>query len=392
MHGLDRKLKAKVLQLLAYFPAVALLGPRQCGKTTLAFEIMEEWPKQSTYLDLENASDLAKLEDCVGYLTPMEDKLVIMDEVQHRPKLFPEIRGLIDDGKRRGLKSGRFLFLGSASYELLKQSGESLAGRIAYLELTPFRIDEIESEKSDQLWLRGGFPDSFLAPSTMLSAEWRRNFVDTYLTRDLGMYGRADTLPAMRDLLRMAAHLHGQVLNVSQLVESHDFSRAQIIDYLDLFEQTFVIRRLNPYFKNVGKRLTKRPKVYIRDSGILHQLIGIEDEEALRGHPVRGASWEGFVIEQIIALMPDWEPYFYRTSNAAELDLLMLKGQRLVAFEIKAAVAPKLSKGFYTAREDVQPEQIFLISRNRETWTTTDGIIYTNIQDLPQQLERLYPA
>lgn len=389
MHGLDRKLKSKVLQLLAYFPAVALLGPRQCGKTTLAFEIKETWPKPSTYLDLENASDLAKLEDCVGYLKPMEDQLVIMDEVQHRPKLFPEIRGLIDDGKRRGLKSGRFLFLGSASYELLQQSGESLAGRIAFLELTPFRIDEIDSAQSDQLWLRGGFPDSFLAPDPAISSEWRRNFVDTYLTRDLSLHGRAEPLPAMRDLLRMAAHLHSQVLNVSQLVESHDFSRSQISNYLDLFEQTFVIRRLNPYFKNVGKRLTKRPKVYIRDSGILHQLIGIEDSDTLRGHPIRGASWEGFVIEQIIALMPDWEPYFYRTSNGAELDLLMLKGERLLAFEIKVSVAPKLSKGFYTAREDVQPEQTFVVARNDQTWKTSDGIVYTNIQNLPQQLRSI---
>ena len=254
----------------------------------MAFEIKDGWPKESTYLDLENAADLAKLEDSVGYLEPLENKLIIMDEVQHRPNLFPEIRGLIDDGRRRGLRSGRFLFLGSASYELLRQSGESLAGRIAFLELTPFRIDEVEEAKVDQLWLRGGFPDSFLAPSDKISSEWRRNFVDTYLTRDLSMHGKADALPAMRDLLKMTAHLHGQVLNVSQLVESHDFSRQQIGNYLDLFEQTFIIRRLNPYFKNVGKRLTKRPKVYVRDSGLLHQIVGVEDGDTLSGHPIRG--------------------------------------------------------------------------------------------------------
>ena len=391
MHGLKRKLKTKVLQLLEYFPAVALLGPRQCGKTTLAFEIKNGWPKESTYLDLENAADLAKLEDSADYLKPLENRLIIMDEVQHRPNLFPEIRGLIDDGRRRGLRSGRFLFLGSASYELLKQSGESLAGRIAFLELTPFRIDEVEKAKVDQLWLRGGFPDSFLAPSDEISSEWRRNFVDTYLTRDLNMYGKSDALPAMRDLLRMTAHLHSQVLNVSQLVDSHDFSRQQISNYLDLFEQTFIIRRLNPYFKNVGKRLTKNPKVYIRDSGLLHQIMGIGGSDTLSGHPIRGMSWEGFVIEQIIVLLAEWEPYFYRTSNGAELDLLMLKGDKLLAFEIKASVAAKLTKGFYTAREDIQPTQTFLVSRNDETWKSSDGVIHTNIPELSIQLEDYSP-
>lgn len=387
MHGLERRLKIKILKLLEYFPAVALLGPRQCGKTTLAFEIKNGWPKESTYLDLENAADLARLEDSVGYLEPLENHLIIMDEVQHRPNLFPEIRGLIDDGRRRGLRNGRFLFLGSASYELLKQSGESLAGRIAFLELTPFRIDEIEKEAIDQLWLRGGFPDSFLAPTDEISSEWRRNFVDTYLTRDLSLYGKADTLPAMRDLLKMTAHLNGQVFNVSQLIESHDFSRQQINNYLDLFEQTFIIRRLNPYFKNVGKRLTKRPKVYVRDSGLLHQIIGIGDSDTLSGHPIRGMSWEGFVIEQITALLPEWEPYFYRTSNGAELDLLMLNGDQLLAFEIKASVAPKLTKGFYTARKDIQPTQTFIVSRNKETWKSSEGIVYTNAPELSSQLK-----
>ena len=386
MHGFDRKLKQRVLELLDYFPAVALLGPRQCGKTTLAFEIRESWSKKSTYLDLENAADLAKLNDSVGYLKPLEERLVIMDEVQHRPALFPEIRGLIDDGRRRGLRSGRFLFLGSASYELLKQSGESLAGRIAFLELTPFRFDEVSNQQIDQLWLRGGFPDSFLAPTESISTEWRRNFIDTYLTRDLSMYGKAGSLPAMRDLLKMTAHLHSQVLNVSQLVESHDFSRQQIGDYLDLFEHTFVIRRLNPYFTNVGKRLTKRPKIYIRDSGLLHQLIGIPDYDMLSGHPIRGASWEGFVIEQIIALLSNWEPYFYRTSNGAELDLLMLKGEKILAFEIKVSVEAKLTKGFYTACEDIKPSETFIVSRNNETWNSSRGITHTNITDLREML------
>jgi predicted AAA+ superfamily ATPase len=209
------------------------------------------------------------------------------------------------------------------------------------LELTPFRSDEVADDLIDQLWLRGGFPDSFLAPENNLSVEWRRSFIDTYLTRDLSTFGKAKALPAMRELLKMTAHLHSQVLDVSQIVESHDFSRQQISDYLDLFEHTLVMRRLNPYVTSVGKRLTKRPKVYIRDSGLLHQLIGITDYDRLSGHPIRGASWEGFVIEQIIAQLPDWEPYFYRTSNGAELDLLMLQGETTLAFEIKASVEAK---------------------------------------------------
>ncbi len=379
-------MQGEIRKLLEHFPAVALLGPRQCGKTTLAFEIQATWPKPSRYLDLENVSDLAKLDDCVGYLKPLETELVVLDEVQNRPGLFPEIRGLIDDGRRRGLRSGRFLFLGSASYELLKQSGESLAGRIAYRELTPFRVDEVAPETIDTLWLRGGFPDSFLAPDDALSGEWRRNFVDTYLTRDLNLHGKVDPLPAMRNLLQMSAHLHGQVLNVSQLMESHEFSRQQIKHYLDLFEHTFAIRRLPPYFKNVGKRLTKRPKIYLRDSGLLHQLLNIKTIDTLHGHPCRGASWEGFVIEQIIALLPDWQPYFYRTANGAELDLLMLRGDEILAFEIKASVAPRLTKGFHTAREDVRPHKIFLVSRTDDTWTTTDGLIHTHLRALPEQL------
>jgi len=386
MHDVIRKFKGEILQLLQQFPAVALLGPRQCGKTTLAFQIQTDWPQPSRYLDLENVTDLAKLDDCVAYLQPLEDELVVIDEVQSRPGLFPEIRGLIDEGRRRGRRSGRFLFLGSASYELLKQSGESLAGRIAYRELTPFRVDEIAAEKIDTLWLRGGFPDSFLAKDDAASSEWRRNFVDTYLTRDLNMHGRVDSLPSMRNLLQMSAHLHGQVLNISQLMQSHEFSRQQINNYLDLFDHTFVIRRLPPYFKNIGKRLTKRPKVYLRDCGILHQLLNIKTTDTLQGHPMRGVSWEGFVIEQIIALLPEWQPHFYRTSNGAELDLLMLQGDRILAFEVKASVVAKLTKGFHTARADVEPHTTYLVSRTDETWTTGDGLIRTNLRDLPELL------
>lgn len=386
MHGTERALKAKIITLLEFFPAVALLGPRQCGKTTLAFEILESWQGSPAYLDLENVTDAAKLEDAVGYLEPLEDELVILDEVQNRPGLFPEIRGLIDSGKRRGKKSGRFLFLGSASYELLRQSGESLAGRIAFLELTPFRAFELEVGQVDRLWVRGGFPDSFLAPTDTLSGEWRRSFIDTYLARDLGLLNKVGPLPAMRDLLQMVAHLHGQILNVSQLVNSHEFSRAAINGYLDLFEQTFVIRRLQPWLANIGKRITKRPKIYLRDTGLLHQLLNIPDDGALRGHPSRGESWEGFVIEEVIALLPDWVPYYYRTSNGAELDLVMVRGSEKLGFEIKVATAPKVTKGFYLACEDVAVSQAFVISRTDEAWKTSEGVIHTPVEKLVEVL------
>ena len=386
MHGVERKLKGEILALLESFPAVALLGPRQCGKTTLAHEIAETWSKPSHYLDLERVADNAKLDDCVGFLEPLEGQLVILDEVQARPSLFPELRGLIDSGRRKGIRTGRFLFLGSASYELLQQSGESLAGRIAYRELTPFKQDEVAPGDLDQLWLRGGFPDSFLAPSEMASREWRRNFVDTYLAKDLGLLQRVGPLPAMRDLLQMTGHLHGQILNISQLVRSHEFSRPAISSYLDLFEQTFVIRRLKPYFTNVGKRLTKSPKIYLRDSGLLHQLMGISDDEQLRGHPIRGASWEGFVIEQITSLLPDWTPYFYRTSHGAELDLILTRGTTKIAFEIKVSTAPSLTKGFYTAVSDVRPDKVFVISRTNEVWTTQDDVTHAHLGALGELL------
>ncbi len=382
MHGVRRKLEVQLLELLDFFPAVALLGPRQCGKTTLALEMQEKLSKESIYLDAEKAADLQKLEDAVGYLRPLEEKLVIIDEVQNRPSLFPELRGLIDEGRRKGLGKGRFLLLGSASYELLQQSGESLAGRIAYLELTPFRGDEVEEGQMEALWLRGGFPDSFLAPSDRYSTLWRENFLDTYLGRDLGAFGRIGSLSAMRDLLQMIAHLHGQVLNVSRLVEAHEFHREEINRYLDLFEQTFMIRRLQPYYANVGKRLTKRPKIYLRDSGLLHYLFQLSDALALRGHPCRGESWEGFVIEQVISMLPDWSPYYYRTSNGAELDLVMVKGERVWAFEIKASTVPKLTKGFHTARADVKPEKIFVVSQTDTCWETSDGIQHVDLPGL----------
>ena len=393
-HRINRTVKNILLKSLRYFPAVALLGPRQCGKTTLAHQIISKLEKPCHYLDLENSIDLRKLEEPVSYLESLGDKLVIIDEVQHRPNLFPEIRGLIDKRRRQGVGYGSFLFLGSASYQLLQQSGESLAGRIAYHELTPFRMLEIPEKDTDVLWSRGGFPDSFLADNSLVSNLWRGNFIDTYLVKDLAYMGKASKVSSMlglRHLLQMIAHLHGQLLNVEDLAKAHDFSRAQINYYLDLFEQTYLIRRLVPYYANIGKRLVKRSKIYVRDSGILHHLLDIRDFEHLSGHPLRGMSWEGFVIEQIMSLLPNWTPYFYRTSHGAELDLLMQYGSECLAFEVKAASAPTLSKGFYHAIADVKPDQTFVVSRTNETWKTGDDIVHGNIHHVSKYLQDMYP-
>ena len=386
MTNINRHLEEKIRDFLTFFPAVAILGPRQCGKTTLAQQISSRWHTPTTYLDLEKRADLAKLDDCVAYLQPLEQQLVVIDEVQNRMGLFPEIRGLIDIGRSKGISSGRFLFLGSASHELLQQSGESLAGRIAYLELTPFRFNEISSQDADILWLRGGFPDSFLAAKDNFSIEWRRNFIDTYLTKDMGAYKKVSTLPAMRNLITMVAHLHGQSLNLSQLSQSHEFSRKEISSTLDLFEQTFTIRRLQPYHINIGKRLTKSPKIYIRDSGLLHQLLLINNHDILLGHPMRGNSWEGFVIEQIIALLPNWTPYFYRTAQGAEIDLIMTNGNQILAFEIKASTSPKLTKGFHIALKDIKADHAFVVSRVDDSWMTVDHVQHTGLAQLPKLL------
>ena len=371
---------------LEQFPAVALLGPRQAGKTTLARRIAEERP--SLYLDLEKAADRKKLVDADLFLSAHQDRLVILDEVQRIPDLFQTLRGLIDQGRRRGLRAGRFLLLGSASAELLKQSGESLAGRIAYVELQPFSTLEVEGSAGEKLWVRGGFPDSFLAGSDAASTTWRENFIRTYLERDIPQLGPRMPAETLRRFWTMLSHGQGGILNAAQLARSLGIDGKTIARYLDLLVDLLLVRRLPPFHANVGKRLVKSPKVYVRDSGIVHTLLGLDDRNAVFGHPVAGNSWEGFVLENLlVATPPRVAASFYRTAAGAEIDLVLeIPGGELWAVEIKRSLAPKLQKGFHLAREDLGPERTFVVYAGDDSYPRSEGIEVIGLNDLASVL------
>lgn len=364
---IDRWKYHEIVRKLEQFPAVALLGCRQVGKTTLALEIAENQEKEAIYLDLERTGDRAKLRQPELFLKKQAGKLVILDEIHLVPELFSVLRGLIDQRRRDGEKSGHFLILGSASPELLKQSSESLAGRIAHIELDPFSVSEVivsgAEDPLDRLWVRGGFPDSFLAGSDEMSLEWRDDFIRTYLKRDLPDLG--PNLPAEQvyRLWRMLSLDQGNQLNVSKLAGNLSLSTTTVRNYIDTLTDLFLVRQLRPWHGNSRKRLVKTPKVYIRDSGLLHALIGIQDFEDLSSHPVYGASWEGFVIEQALQRMPyRSEATFYRSSAGAEIDLLLeMPGGETYAIEIKRTLDPRLSKGFRFACEDIQPQHRFYV-------------------------------
>ena len=363
---------------LDQFPAVALLGPRQVGKTTLAELIAEE--RASVHLDLEHPADREKLSDAALYLSAHEDKLVILDEVQRVPELFQTLRGLIDQGRRRGIRAGRFLLLGSASIDLLRQSGESLAGRIAYVELEPFNVLEVEvdgdGDAHARLWIRGGFPDSFLAESDEASAVWRENFVRTYLERDIPQIGPRVPAETLRRFWTMLAHLQGGTLNAAQLARGLAVDGKTIARYLDLLVDLLLVRRLSPLHANVGKRLVKSPKVYVRDSGIVHTLLGLDHGDAVLGHPVAGGSWEGFVVENLLRAAPDRaKAWFYRTAAGAEIDLVIeMPGGNRWAVEIKRGLAPKLDRGFHHARQDLEPERSFVVYSGNERYPKGEGV------------------
>lgn len=386
---ISRVLSDKLLYLLDSFPAVALLGPRQAGKTTLALEVAGDI--DSMYLDLESEADKAKLTDAELFLEGHEDKLVILDEVQRLPNLFQPLRSLIDKGRRRGKKVGRFLLLGSASMDLLRQSGESLAGRIAYLELQPFNLLEVRAERGDALWLRGGFPDSFLAPSEPKSMLWRRNFIRTYLERDIPQFGPRIPAETLQRFWTMLAHSQGGLFNASQLARGLGVTGKTVSTYLDLLVDLLLVRRLPPMHRNVGKRLVKSPKVYVRDSGLVHALLGIGDMDALLGHPVVGLSWEGFAIENLISVAPEeTRAGFYRTSAGAEIDLVLeLPGGKLWAVEFKRGLAPRLEKGFHHAREDMQPERSFVVYAGQDRFKLATDVEAINLEGLMHELRGL---
>ena len=341
--------------------AVVLLGPRQVGKTTLAQEIAEQRP--SIYLDLERTGDRQILDVPELYLDEQVGKLVILDEVQQMPGLFATLRGQIDARRRRGLRTGQFLLLGSASNLLLQQSAESLAGRVRYIELCPLLLDETGADQLNRLWLRGGFPDSLQAVSDAASLRWREDFLRTYLERDIPALGPRIPATTLRRFWTMLAHAQGGLLNAAALAEGLGVSGQTVGRYLDLLVDLMLVRRLMPWHENVGKRLVKSPKVYVRDSGLVHALLGLETPEALLGHPVVGGSWEGFCLEQLIAAAPPGsEAFFFRSSGGAELDLVLRQpGGTTWAIEIKRTTAPKVSRGFHQAAEDIGAQQRLLV-------------------------------
>ncbi len=358
---IERGIAADLSELLDSMPAVALIGPRQVGKTTLALTIGERRP--SIYLDLESDADRARLAEPELYLTEHQDRLVILDEVHRLPGLFENLRGLIDRGRRSGQKVGRFLLLGSASIDLLKQSGETLAGRIAYLEMHPIDGLEIPAGDISSLWVRGGFPDSFLATSDRASQRWRQDFIRTYLERDIPLLGPRIPAETLRRLWTMLAHHQSSLLNAAEFARALGVDGKTVASYLDLLVDLLLVRRLEPWHANVGKRLVKSPRIYVRDSGITHTLLGLGSQEDVLGHPVAGASWESFVIETLIAAAPlGTQSHFYRTAAGAEIDLLLtLPGRRPWALEIKRSLTPKVERGFHEACEDLNPERRIVV-------------------------------
>ena len=371
-----------VRERLDQFPAVAVLGPRQAGKTTLALTISQE--RAGLYLDLEDASDREKLNDAALYLSEHEEDLVIIDEVQRAPELFQTLRVLIDKGRRQGLRTGRFLLLGSASIDLLRQSGESLAGRIAYVELSPFNVLEVGGDAGERLWVRGGFPDSFLAGSDEASTVWREAFVRTYLERDIPQLGPRVPAETLRRFWTMLAHLQGGIFNASPIARSLAVNGKTVARYLDLLVDLLLVRRLPPFHANVSKRLVKSPKIYVRDSGIVHTLLGLDDRDTVLSHPVAGGSWEGFVMENLLGVAPGRvQPSFYRTAAGAEIDLvLQMPGGALWAVEIKRGLAPRLDRGFHHAREDLKPDRTFVVYPGIARYPKGDGVDVIGLKEL----------
>jgi predicted AAA+ superfamily ATPase len=374
MHDfIPRKIEDFVMRNLSAFPAVAILGPRQCGKSTLAKMLSARIPA-FLYLDLQNPADFNKLTDPLLFFTYNEHATICLDEIQLLPEIFPVLRSVID----RNRKPGRFILLGSASRDLIRQTSESLAGRIGIIELSPFTLDEIHHEPGFNLqkfWFRGGYPDSYLSKTVDESQLWRENFIRTYLERDIPQLGFQIPGLQLRRLLTMCAHNQGQLLNASKLGESLSLTHPTIRRYIDLFEQTFIFRTLYPYDINVKKRLVKSPKIYFRDSGLLNRILQIEDFNDLLGNPVYGASWEGLVIENILSCLRDWSPFFYRTATGDEIDLVLVKGEKILAVECKASTSPQLTKGFWRSLEVLNPFCTYVVSLIEGSYPLKENVV-----------------
>ncbi len=385
---ITRPIEAVVRDKLATAAAVVLLGPRQVGKTTLARQIAADWPGGALYLDMERPADRRRLDDADDYLRRQRGQLVIIDEIHRVPNLFEVLRGVIDDARAAGQRTGHFLLLGSAAIELMRQASETLAGRVAYLDVAPLNALETGAEPHhialDTLWLRGGFPDSLLAPSDAASLDWRRDFVRSYLERDVPMF--APRLPAesVGRLWTMLAHSQGSLLNQSRLAQALGVSAPAVARYLDLLVDLQLVRRLAPWSGNLGKRLVKTPKTYVRDSGLVHALLELETVDALLGHPVAGHSYEGMVIENLIEAAGERRtPYFFRSQDGAEIDLLLERGgQPEVAIEIKRSSAPRLDRGFSVACEDLGVRHRFVVYPGAEQFGLRYGAQAMGLPDM----------
>ena len=379
---ITRKQTKNIINLLDYFPVVGIIGPRQVGKTTLSKQIAGEIQKECVFLDLDNPRDIAKLQDPVLYFEDNIDKCVVLDEIQNLPQLFSVLRSMIDKNR----VPGRYIILGSASPELIRNSSESLAGRIAYVELTTFNLTEVYelSDKStDRLWLQGGFPNAFLFDDLEMVTQWHYNYIKSYVERDLPNLGLKVDKSVLIKLLQMISHIHGDIINYNNLSKSLGISSNTIKKYINFFEGSFLIRQLAPFYLNIKKRLIKSPKIYIRDNGILHYLQNIIEKKDLFGNPLIGNSWEGFVIEQITQQLPaGYQTYFYRTNDGAECDLVITKSQKVImAIEIKFTSSPKLTRGMTIAFDDLNTEQNFIITPNSDNYQIKKNIRVCNIFD-----------
>jgi uncharacterized protein len=389
---ISRNIQSIVVKRLAtVVPAVVLLGPRQVGKTTLARAVAADWPAGAIYLDMERPADRRRLDDADAYLRAQAGKLVVIDEIQRAPGLFEVLRGIIDERRAKGRRFGHFLLLGSAALDLMQQSSETLAGRVAYLEMGPVNVLEASAAQIDDstLWLRGGFPESLLALDDSASLDWRRDFIRSYLERDVPMFAPRMPAQALARLWTMLAHNQGGLLNQARLAASLGVSAPTVMRYTDLMVDLQLVRRLQPWSGNVGKRLVKAPKVFVRDSGILHALLDLESVNDVLGHPIAGASYEGFVIENLIACAsPSYKPYFYRTHDGAEIDLLLESGGKpRIAIEIKRSSAPMLERGFGLACDDLKIERRYVVYPGEEAYTLRNGVQAIGLAAMAKQLQ-----
>ena len=388
---IKRRAEAAIRRALARRAAVSVVGPRQVGKTTLALEFGRA--QNALYLDLESQNDRAKLAEPALFLAQFQDRLVILDEIHRTPGLFQTLRGVIDESRRQGKRTGRFLILGSASIDLLRQSGESLAGRVEYVHLNPLDVLEAAPDANTmaRLWVRGGFPDSFLAASDADSLAYRRNFIRTYLERDVPQFGPRIPAETLERFWTMLAHSQGGMLNASKLAAGLSVSAPTVTTYVDLLADLLLVRPLRPFHANTGKRLVKSPKVYVRDSGLVHALLGLESFNDLAGHPVVGPSWEGFVIENLLSVAPEQTAAsFYRTAAGAEIDLLLeLPGRHgLWAIEIKRA-AGRTTRGFHSALQDVKPARAFVVYAGEDRYPVSEGVEAVGVLELTSILAAL---